>query len=91
MVRTVHADCAVVVDTNTYSVPWRLIGERVRVVVYGGRVRAVGTSGSLIVRIWLVSTAVCEARVRARGSFSNSSRRYQYGSRPFALAVSIKL
>ena len=30
-------------------------------------------------------------RVRARGSFSNSARRYQYGSRPFALAVSIKL
>ena len=29
--------------------------------------------------------------VRARGSFSNSSRRYQYGSHPFALAVSIKL
>ena len=24
----VHADCAVVVDTNAYSVPWRLIGER---------------------------------------------------------------
>ena len=29
--------------------------------------------------------------VRARGSFSNNSRRYQYGSHPFALAVSIKL
>ena len=28
-----------VVDTNAYSVPWRLIGERVRVVVSGGRVR----------------------------------------------------
>ena len=39
LVRTVHADCAVVVDTNAYSVPWRLIGERVRVVVSGGRVR----------------------------------------------------
>ena len=37
--RTVHADCAVVVDTNAYSAPWRLIGERVRVVVSGGRVR----------------------------------------------------
>ena len=30
LIRTVHADCAVVVDTNAYSVPWRLIGERVR-------------------------------------------------------------
>ena len=39
LIRTVHADCAVVVDTNAYSVPWRLIGERVRVVVNGGRVR----------------------------------------------------
>ena len=39
LVRTVHADCAVVVDTNAYSVPWRLIGERVRVVFSGGRVR----------------------------------------------------
>ena len=29
--------------------------------------------------------------MRARGSFSNNSRRYQYGSHPFALAVSIKL
>ena len=28
LTRTVHADCAVVVDTNAYSVPWRLIGER---------------------------------------------------------------
>ena len=39
LIRTVHADCAVTVDTNAYSVPWRLIGERVRVVVSGGRVR----------------------------------------------------
>ena len=36
LTRTVHTDCAVVVDTNAYSVPWRLIGERVRVVVSGG-------------------------------------------------------
>lgn len=39
LVRMVHADCAVTVDTNAYSVPWRLIGERVRVAVSGGRVR----------------------------------------------------
>ena len=39
LIRTVHADCAAVVDTNAYSVPWRLIGERVRVVVNGGRLR----------------------------------------------------
>ena len=39
LIRRVQADCAVTVDTNAYSVPWRLIGERVRVVVCGGRVR----------------------------------------------------
>ena len=39
LIRTVHADCSVTLDTNAYSVPWRLIGERVRVVVIGGRVR----------------------------------------------------
>ena len=39
LIRTVHADCAVTMDTNAYSVPWRLIGERVRVVASGGKVR----------------------------------------------------
>jgi transposase len=36
--RRVQADCSVEVDTNVYSVPWRLIGETVRVVVASGRV-----------------------------------------------------
>ena len=31
--RRVGADCAVEIDTNAYSVPWRLIGERVHVLV----------------------------------------------------------
>ncbi len=39
LIRTVSADCAVTLDTNAYSVPWRLIGERVRVVASGGKVR----------------------------------------------------
>jgi hypothetical protein len=38
LVRKVQADCAVDLDTNSYSVPWRLIGESVQVVVMGGRV-----------------------------------------------------
>jgi hypothetical protein len=38
LVRRVQADCAVDLDTNAYSVPWRLIGETVRVIVAGGRV-----------------------------------------------------
>lgn len=39
LVRRVQPDCAVAVDGNSYSVPWRLIGESVRVVVADGRVR----------------------------------------------------
>jgi transposase len=38
LVRRVQTDCCVEVDTNAYSVPWRLIGEAVRVAVAGGRV-----------------------------------------------------
>lgn len=37
--RRVGSDCAVEFDTNGYSVPWRLIGERVRVLVAGETVR----------------------------------------------------
>jgi hypothetical protein len=28
LIRVVGNDCAVEIDTNSYSVPWRLIGER---------------------------------------------------------------
>lgn len=38
LVRRVQADCAVDVDTNSYSVPWRLIGETVQVTLCAGRV-----------------------------------------------------
>jgi transposase len=38
LVRKVQADCAIDLDTNSYSVPWRLIGETVQVVVLAGRV-----------------------------------------------------
>jgi transposase len=37
--RQVHSDCAIEIDTNAYSVPWRLIGERVQVTVADGWVR----------------------------------------------------
>lgn len=39
LLRRVGADCAIEVDGNAYSVPWRLIGERVRVIVGSGSVR----------------------------------------------------
>jgi hypothetical protein len=49
LMRSVGADCAVAVDGNVYSVPWQLIGERVRITVsnrmlrihHGGREVAV--------------------------------------------------
>jgi len=37
--RKVQADCAIEVDGNAYSVPWRLIGESVRVTITGGVLR----------------------------------------------------
>jgi len=39
LTRVVSNDCAVEIDTNSYSVPWRLIGERVAVTVAAGEVR----------------------------------------------------
>ena len=39
LVRRVGSDCTVEVDGNAYSVPWRLIGERVGVAVGAGAVR----------------------------------------------------
>jgi transposase len=39
LVRVVQGDCCVEVDANAYSVPWRLIGERVRVTVMGELLR----------------------------------------------------
>jgi hypothetical protein len=38
LTRVVGNDCAVEIDTNRYSVPWRLIGERVAVTVAAGEV-----------------------------------------------------
>ena len=38
LVRRVQADCAIELDANSYSVPWRLIGQNLQVVVAGGRV-----------------------------------------------------
>lgn len=39
LVRRVHSDACVEIDTNRYSVPWRLIGESVSVIVADGCVR----------------------------------------------------
>lgn len=39
LIRRVQTDCAIEIDGNAYSVPWRLIGETVRAMVMGGMVR----------------------------------------------------
>lgn len=39
LLRRVSSDCAIELDANSYSVPWRLVGERVQVVVGGGWVQ----------------------------------------------------
>lgn len=39
LIRKVHSDACVEVDTHRYSVPWRLIGAEVRVEVQYGKVR----------------------------------------------------
>ena len=49
LVRKVQADCAVEVDGNAYSVPWRLIGERVRVVITGDHLRISHAGGEVAV------------------------------------------
>jgi hypothetical protein len=49
LIRRVQADCCVEVDRNAYSVPWRLIGENVRVEVTAGRLRVLHAGGEVAV------------------------------------------
>jgi transposase len=56
LVRRVQADCAVDVDTNSYSVPWRLIGEMVQVTICAGRI-VVRHAGDVV-----ADHAVCSGR-----------------------------
>lgn len=75
--RKVSADCAVEVDTNAYSVPWRLIGERVRVLVDAETVtvthagaevarhrRREGRSGRIVDRAHFAGVAGADGPVR---------------------------
>jgi transposase len=47
--RRVRNDCAVEIDGNAYSVPWRLIGERVEVIVAAGQVRVRHGAGEVAI------------------------------------------
>lgn len=77
LTRVVGNACAVEVDTNSYSVPWRLIGERVAVTGAAGEVRirhgvrevavhpqAQGRRQRVIVRAHLDGVAGCAAAAR---------------------------
>ncbi len=77
LTRRVGPDCAVKMDTNAYSVPWRLIGERVRVMVTAEAVcvthagvevachrRSAGQRGRIIDHAHFVGVAGAAGRVR---------------------------
>jgi transposase len=49
LIRRVQADCAVEIDGNAYSVPWRLIGETVRATITDGVVRIYHASDEVAV------------------------------------------
>lgn len=56
LTRRVQADCAVDIDTNSYSVPWRLIGETVLVTICAGHV-VIRHAGEVV-----ADHAVCRGR-----------------------------
>lgn len=56
LIRKVRPDCAIDLDTNSYSVPWRLVGETVQVMVLAGRV-IVRHAGDVV-----ADHPVCESR-----------------------------
>lgn len=79
--RRVGPDCAVEFDTNAYSVPWRLIGERVRVLVTAETVRithagvevalhrrSAGRRGRLVDRTHFEGVAGAAGRVIRQGA-----------------------
>lgn len=53
LIRRVASDCMVEIDGNTYSVPWRLIGESVRVTVTDRQVRVHHATGEVAVHATL--------------------------------------
>ena len=81
LVRKVQADCAVEVDTNAYSVPWRLIGESVQVSVSAGRVR-IHHAGRLV-----AEHAEARAGTGASSSAATSPASSAWSGRPSAAAV----
>ena len=58
LTRIVQGDCSVEVDASAYSVPWRLVGERVRVTVTAQTVRVFHGAREVAVH------AICEGRLQ---------------------------
>jgi transposase len=86
LVRRVGSDCAVELDTNAYSVPWRLIGEQVRVLVteaevrvsHAGRevachVRSAGRRGRVVDRAHFEGVAGADGRAVRRPETGNEA------------------
>jgi len=82
----VDQHCAIEFDANSYSVPWRLIGETVLVVVAGGRVSVRHAGRPVAIR---AATTGRRQRVnepmhftRARGPSSRAAMPGRNGSSP---------
>ncbi|WP_429041555.1 Mu transposase domain-containing protein [Bradyrhizobium elkanii] len=103
LTHVVGNDCAVEIDANSYSVPWRLIGERMAVTIVAGEVRirhglhqvavcnrmgaGCGSSTPLISMELLVAMAR-SARLRSRRSWRRPHRRRCYAC---AAAIRVRL
>ena len=83
LVRRVQSDCAVEVDTNAYSVPWRLIGERVQVTVADGWVRVFHAGDEVAAHAgsrWPASAARRAGALPGRAWLPAASRRARPGT-----------
>jgi hypothetical protein len=85
LIRRVQADCAVEIDGNAYSVPWRLISETVRATIPDGIVRIYHGSQEVAVHATCAGRrqrAIDPAHFQGVAGFRASC------ARPAALAVS---
>src|SRR4051794_39030420 len=90
LARVVGNDCAIEIDTNGYSVPWRLIGERVAVTVAAGQVRirhgahevaATGLSKGAASASWIALISMVSRAAPAQSAHRRSKRRPSFTPR----------
>jgi hypothetical protein len=92
-VRKVQADCAIEVDGNAYSVPWRLIGETLRFTIAGERMRvSLRRERSRCISAAPVGSNDASTRCTSKGSSDSDQRRRcdrkQFRHRPAGAAAS---